>query len=102
MQLTVSSLYRPADTHLGKEAEYLKDWNMLYWTKELQIVQSPLQKSFTNASLSAARLLMNQSKSLSAKGPQSDDQEFEALPSETERISSNSKGKGKGGKGAAS
>ena len=34
VQLTVVRLYRPGDTHLGKEGAFRSDWNQVYWSQE--------------------------------------------------------------------
>ena len=109
IQLTVNRLYRPADTHLGKEAEYRNDWNMLYWTTESRTV--PLAKVVDKCVLVCSTAIDEPIEEFVNKGPyrfyfnkayNPATKEFEALPSEAERIGSSSKGKGKGGKGAAS
>ena len=108
IQLSVSRLYRPADTHLGIEADFLSDWNMVYWTSEIRRVS--LAKVVDKCVLVCSTAIDQPIEEFTRQGPyrfyfdkayNPSTKEFEALPSEAERIGSSSKGKG-GGKGAAS
>ena len=33
--LKVKRIYRPADTHLGRDACFRSDWNVVYWSDEI-------------------------------------------------------------------
>lgn len=107
MQLTVSRLYRPGDTHLGREAAFRNDWNLVYWTNETRLV--PLAKVVDKCVLVCSTAIDQPIEEFVNEGPyrfyfnkayNPSSKEFEPLPSEAERIGSSfaSKGKGKGGK----
>ena len=34
VQLTLVRMYRPSDTHLGKEGAFRSDWNYVYWSQD--------------------------------------------------------------------
>ena len=105
--MTVSRLYRPGDTHLGKEAAFRNDWNLVYWTNETRLV--PPAKVVDKCVLVCSTAIDQPIEEFIEQGPyrfyfnksyNPATKEFEPLPSEAERIGSSfaSKGKGKGGK----
>ena len=102
IQISVSRLYRPADTHLGKEAEFNSEWNMVYWTSEIR--QVSLAKIVDKCVLICSTAIDQTIEEFNRQGPyrfyfnkayNPTTKEFEALPSEAERIGSSSEGKDK-------
>lgn len=100
-------LYRPSDTHLGKEAGFKADWNMVYWSDEIHKLE--LTKVVDKCVLACATALSEPLEEYIKTGPcrfyfnksyNPADKTFEPPPVEAERIGSRSKGKG--GKSAKS
>jgi DNA (cytosine-5)-methyltransferase 1 len=99
--LKVKRVYRPADTHLGRDACFRSDWNVVYWSDEIHKLK--LNKVVVKCVLvySAAidepieEFVRNEpNRMYSNKAYNPAEREFEPPPVEAERIGSSPKGKG--------
>ena len=99
--LKVKRIYRPGDTHLGRDAGFRSDWNLVYWSDEIHklelnnvvdkcvlvcstAIDEPIEEFVRNG---PNRMYFN-------KAYNPSEREFEPPPVEAERIGSSSKGKG--------
>ena len=111
VQLTLVRMYRPSDTHLGKEGAFRSDWNYVYWSQDERHI--PLAKVVDKCVLVCSSALDMPVREFVKTGPnrfyfdkmyvpssEKPEESFVPLPDAAERIGaalSSKSGKGKGG-----
>ena len=102
VRLKVVKMYRPGNTHLGAEAAFRSDWNMVYWSNEKVGVE--LAKVCGKCVLVNSAALDVPLEQFINQGPlrfyfnkcyNAETKEFEAVPCDAEHIGGRKKSKGK-------